>query len=233
MINLIAPILVVEDDSFMQQRLQAILLDIGYQVSDLFFKSSITEAQNDLDTQHIALALIDLGLPDGSGITIIDLLSKERPDIPILVISAWSTEEMIIEALQAGATGYILKERDDIELKVSIRSILKGGAPIDPFIARHILNKLPVKNNTATITSEQSLSTHSPQDLHEAQDVNLTEREHQILTLVASGLSNQEIAEHIFLSRHTVETHIRHVYRKLAVSNRTKAISKAREIGLI
>ena len=231
MINLIAPVLVVEDDSFMQQRLQAILLEIGYQVSDLFFKNSVTEAQNDLDAQHIALALIDLGLPDGSGITIIDLLSKERPDIPILVISAWSSEEMIIEALQAGATGYILKERDDIELKVSIRSILKGGAPIDPFIARHILNKLPVKANASDNTAGKSAGDDNAS--HESLEVNLTEREHQILTLVASGLSNQEIAEHIFLSRHTVETHIRHVYRKLAVSNRTKAVSKAREIGLI
>ena len=140
---------------------------------------------------------------------------------------------MIIEALQAGATGYILKERDDIELKVSIRSILKGGAPIDPFIARHILNKLPVKHNVADKSSASSTNNSNDASSHEAQDVNLTEREHQILTLVASGLSNQEIAEHIFLSRHTLETHIRHVYRKLAVSNRTKAISKAREIGLI
>ena len=168
MINLIAPVLVVEDDSFMQQRLQAILLEIGYQVSDLFFKNSVTEAQNDLDAQHIALALIDLGLPDGSGITIIDLLSKERPDIPILVISAWSTEEMIIEALQAGATGYILKERDDIELKVSIRSILKGGAPIDPFIARHILNKLPVKHNVADKSSASSTNNSNDASSHEA-----------------------------------------------------------------
>lgn len=230
MINLIAPVLVVEDDSFMQQRLQSILLDTGYKVDDLFIKSSVTEALNDTDTQSIALALIDLGLPDGNGITIIESLSNARPDIPILVISAWSTEQMIIEALQAGATGYILKERDDIELKVSIRSILKGGAPIDPFIARHILDKLPMKKSATDSPIKSSPTTDAAQELL---SINLTEREHQILSLVASGLSNQEIAEHIFLSKNTVETHIRHVYRKLAVSNRTKAISKAREIGLI
>ncbi len=225
MVPLIAPVLIVEDDSFMQQRLSAILVDIGYAAEDLQFMSSITEVQQHINYEQVALALIDLGLPDGNGIEIIEALSCTRSDIPILVISAWSTEQMIINALQAGATGYILKERDDIELKVSIRSVLNGGAPIDPFIARHILNKIPVQVNTPDLTADE-------QELAPETD-SLTEREYEILSLVASGLSNQEIADHIFLSRHTVETHIRHVYRKLAVTNRTKAINRAREIGLL
>ena len=226
MINLIAPVLIVEDDSFMQQRLRLILLDIGYADKDLHFMGSIAEVERLVDYKQVALALIDLGLPDGNGIVLIEKLSQLRAEIPVLVISAWSTENMIINALQAGATGYILKERDDIELKVSIRSVLKGGAPIDPFIARHILNKIPLQTDTPA----EAFTDKAGQELHA---VNLTQREHQILNLVASGLSNQEIANHIFLSRHTVETHIRSVYRKLAVTNRTKAISRAREMGLL
>lgn len=226
MINLIAPVLIVEDDSFMQQRLRLILLDIGYADKDLHFMGSIAEVERLVDYKQVALALIDLGLPDGNGIVLIEKLSQIRAEIPVLVISAWSTENMIINALQAGATGYILKERDDIELKVSIRSVLKGGAPIDPFIARHILNKIPLQTDTPA----EAVTDTAGQELHA---VNLTQREHQILNLVASGLSNQEIANHIFLSRHTVETHIRSVYRKLAVTNRTKAISRAREMGLL
>lgn len=226
MINLIAPVLIVEDDSFMQQRLRLILLDIGYADKDLHFMGSIAEVERLVDYRQVALALIDLGLPDGNGIVLIEKLSQLRAEIPVLVISAWSTENMIINALQAGATGYILKERDDIELKVSIRSVLKGGAPIDPFIARHILNKIPLQTDTPA----EAVTGTAGQELHA---VNLTQREHQILNLVASGLSNQEIANHIFLSRHTVETHIRSVYRKLAVTNRTKAISRAREMGLL
>ncbi|MFA5703624.1 MAG: response regulator transcription factor [Advenella sp.] len=226
MINLIAPVLIVEDDSFMQQRLRLILLDIGYADKDLHFMGSIAEVERLVDYKQVALALIDLGLPDGNGIVLIEKLSQIRAEIPVLVISAWSTENMIINALQAGATGYILKERDDIELKVSIRSVLKGGAPIDPFIARHILNKIPLQTDTPA----EAVTDKAGQELHA---VNLTQREHQILNLVASGLSNQEIANHIFLSRHTVETHIRSVYRKLAVTNRTKAISRAREMGLL
>lgn len=226
MVNLVAPVLIVEDDSVMQQRLRSILLDIGYADDTLQFTSSVADVKCHVDFTSIALALIDLGLPDGSGISIIESLSSARPDIPILVISAWSTEEMIIQALHAGATGYILKERDDLELKVSIRSILKGGAPIDPFIARYILNRIPMQEQA----SESATQLEKEEEKH---DVNLTEREHQILNLVALGLSNQEIANQIFLSRHTVETHIRHVYRKLAVTSRTKAVSRARTIGLL
>ncbi len=226
MVNLMAPVLIVEDDSVMQQRLRSILLDIGYADEALQFMSSVAEVERHVDYSQIALALIDLGLPDGNGIKIIESLSTIQVEIPILVISAWTTEAIIIKALQAGATGYILKERDDIELKVSIRSVLKGGAPIDPFIARHILSRLPLQIEVPTqaIPAAGSIEPHN---------IHLTGREHQILNLVATGLSNQEIANHIFLSRHTVETHIRRVYRKLAVTNRTKAVSRARTIGLL
>ncbi|WP_245592797.1 LuxR C-terminal-related transcriptional regulator [Advenella mimigardefordensis] len=226
MVNLMAPVLIVEDDSVMQQRLRSILLEIGYADEALQFMCSIADVKCHTDFSQIALALIDLGLPDGNGIDIIESLSAIRAEIPILVISAWSSEAMIINALQAGATGYILKERDDIELKVSIRSILKGGAPIDPFVARHILSRLPMQK-AAPIEAIPEASKD------EADSVNLTAREHQILNLVALGLSNQEIANQLFLSRHTVETHIRRVYRKLAVTNRTKAVSRARTIGLL
>ena len=226
MVDLTAPVLIVEDDRVMQQRLRSIMLDLGYADEVLQFMGSVAEVKSFIDYSQIALALIDLGLPDGSGIEIIESLSTIRAEIPILVISAWTTEEMIIHALQAGATGYILKERDDIELKVSIRSILKGGAPIDPFIARHILSRLPMQKEA----SKESTPNASQE---ETDSVNLTVREHQILSLVEQGLSNQEIANHIFLSRHTVETHIRRVYRKLAVTNRTKAVSRARTIGLL
>lgn len=226
MVNLMAPVLIVEDDSVMQQRLRSILLDIGYADDALQFMSSVAEVQSQVDYSQIALALIDLGLPDGHGIQIIESLSRIRTSIPILVISAWRTEAVIMSALQAGATGYILKERDDLELTVSIRNVLKGGAPIDPFIARHILSRIPLQ-------AEAPIELISDTENNEPLSANLTGREHQILNLVASGLSNQEIANQIFLSRHTVETHIRHVYRKLAVTNRTKAVSRARTIGLL
>lgn len=224
--QLLTPLLIVEDDVIMQRRLERIMVSIGYETEHLLIRSSIKEVKDSIDYQTLAMAFIDLGLPDGNGLTLISEISQAKPDIPIVVISSWSTESIIIQAIHSGANGYLLKERDDLELTVSIRSILKGGFPIDPSIARYILNQMaPPPKSTEKPSS-------TPQDA-DKENVSLTEREHQILNLVSLGLSNQEIADKIFLSRHTIETHIRHIYRKLTVNNRTKAVTKAREIGIL
>ena len=107
---------------------------------------------------------------------------------------------------------------------MSIRSILRGGAPIDPFIAREILKQIAVS---------ESISIIEPQVASEADRGLLTFREKEILNLVAQGLSNREIAEQLFVSRYTVESHIKHIYRKLSVTKRTKAVSTARSLGFL
>ena len=219
-----APVLVVEDEPLLQQRLHGVLLQLGYTSEALVFVASLTEARACLAVQPVALALVDLALPDGSGMALIEQMRADDPGMGILVVSAWSSEEAILGALRAGATGYVLKERDDIEVSLSIRSVLRGGAPIDPFIARRILDFLPQRQAATAL----SAAAH-PVPQEEA----LTEREVQILHLVAEGLSNREIAEQVSLSRYTVEGHIKHIYRKLAVSSRTKAVLKARERGLL
>ena len=165
-----------------------------------------------------ALALVDLALPDGSGMALIAQMRADDPGLGILVVSAWSSEEAILGALRAGATGYVLKERDDIEVSLSIRSVLRGGAPIDPFIARRILELLPASALAAPA---------------EASAEALSKREAEILQLVADGLSNREIAEQLFLSRYTVESHVKRIYRKLAVSSRMMAVQKARSQGVV
>lgn len=141
----------------------------------------------------------------------------------ILVISAWSTQESLFSAIKAGATGYVLKERDDVEVKLSIRSILRGGAPIDPFIAQEILKQI----------SAAVIPAVADQKIIDADMELLTSRETEILNLVAQGMSNREIAEQLFVSKYTVESHIKHIYRKLSVSKRTKAVSAARSLGLL
>ncbi|MCK9508614.1 MAG: response regulator transcription factor [Pigmentiphaga sp.] len=216
--DLPAPVLIVEDEPLLQERLRALLCQLGYAETDLIVAGSLREARDCLSAQTIKLALIDLMLPDGSGLTLISQLRSEDPNLGILVVSAWSSEESILSALRAGATGYVLKERDDIEVSMSIRSVLRGGAPIDPFIARRILELLPLLPKPP-----------NPSPPGEA----LSDREGQILQLVADGLTNREIAERLFLSRYTVETHIKRIYRKLAVSSRTMAVRTARERGVL
>lgn len=212
-----APVLVVEDEPLLQQRLRAVLLGLGYTTDALLFAATVGEARACLAQQPVGLALVDLQLPDGNGRELIAQLRADDPGLGILVVSAWSSEDAILGALRAGATGYVLKERDDLEVQLSIRSVLRGGAPIDPFIARRILELLPPfpAMLSAAAAPEEALS----------------ERESQILRLVADGLSNREIAEQIFLSRYTVESHVKRVYRKLAVSSRVSAVREARSRG--
>lgn len=218
---LAAPVLVVEDDPTVTQRLCALLLGMGYDASALLWAQSVQEARHLYLQEPIALALVDLGLPDGSGHTVITEMRAHDPALMILVISAWSTEEAILGALRAGATGYLLKERDDLELRLGIASTLRGGAPIDPFIAKRLMQEFSSAPAAASSPdSETALPT-------------LSAREHEILQLVAEGMTNREIAEHLHLSRYTVECHVKKIYQKLAVSSRTRAIHLARQHGLI
>lgn len=216
-LTLPSPVLVVEDNEQVRLRLDGLLQQLGYLPDALRFAASLAEARACAALQPVALALVDLGLPDGSGIDLIAEMRAASPDMPIVVISAWSTEDMILSALRAGAIGYVLKERDDVEVLLSLRSVLRGGAPIDPFVARRIIEEYRPKPAGQPDEPMEKLST----------------RESQILRLVADGLANREIAEHLCLSRYTVETHIKHIYRKLAVSSRTRAVVAARSRGLL
>ena len=225
-LSLPVPVIIVEDEPLIQKRLTDILINIGYSISDLYFAQNLAQANEQLQLYSASFALVDLGLPDGSGIDFIETLKDYDPTITILVISAWSTEDSILNALSAGATGYVLKERDDLEVSLSIRSVLRGGAPIDPFIAQKILKQLQFneKKSVNKSLSDSKLTNNN--------DV-LSKRELGILELVAQGLSNKEIADQLTLSRYTVESHIKHIYRKLAVCNRAKAIDTARNLGIL
>ncbi|WP_086203331.1 response regulator transcription factor [Acinetobacter silvestris] len=225
-LKLPVPVIIVEDEPLIQIRLKQILFDIGYKPEDLYFAQSKALANKLLSEHSVSFALVDLGLPDGNGIEVIETLKSQNPTIAILVISAWSTEDSILNALASGATGYILKERDDIEVALSIRSVLRGGIPIDPFIAQKILKKFQFNEKTPPIQNKEEIKPQHENDL-------LSAREHEVLTLVAQGLSNKEIATHISLSRYTVESHIKNIYRKLAVCTRTKAIDTARNLGFL
>ena len=231
-----SPVLVVEDEPLLQQRLHGILRQLGYASDALLHAASLGDARACLASQPVSLALVDLMLPDGSGLDLIAQMRAESPDMGILVVSAWSSEEAILSALRAGATGYVLKERDDIEVSMSIRSVLRGGAPIDPFMARRILQLLPLGDVTAArapVTAAEVAPATPAMTLTTAQGETLSDREGQILRLVADGLTNREIAERFFLSRYTVESHIKRIYRKLAVSSRTMAVRAGRARGVI
>lgn len=217
-----SPVLILEDEPLVQNRFYEIFTRLGYQKDQLYFSQTIKQAKTLYQQQTFAFVLVDLGLPDGTGLDFIHFLHELGTSVPIMVISAWSSSETIFQALASGATGYVLKERDDIEIILAIRSILRGGSPIDPFIATHILKHM---------SSEKVTAPNSTKNIEAG--IKLSSREQQILTLVADGNSSREIAELIHISRFTVECHIKNIYQKLSVNSRTKAISLAKKIGLL
>ena len=221
----LSPSLVVEDDPAMRERLGRVLSMLGCDGPQIAWADSIATAKNMLDAQSFGIALVDIGLPDGSGVELIGWMQATHPKVPAVVISAWRTEDTIFAALRAGAIGYLLKERDDLELSIALRSIEQGGAPIDPAIARHILGWLAAR--------QPSLPAVAAADAPAPLPVALTPRERKILELVAQGLSNRDMAESLSISRLTVECHTKNIYRKLAVTSRTEAVYQARRHGLL
>lgn len=227
----LAPVLIVDDDANVRVRLAHILGRLGVGIDAIRHAADIAAAKRELETRPFALVLIDIGLPDGSGIALIEWMHRCEPAIAAtaVVISSFATQDLIVQALHAGATGYLLKEREDAEIIASLRSIERGGAPIDPFVAKHILRLVasapaaakPEANETAS--AKAGANPFAP----------LTRREEEILQLVAQGLISREIAEQLSRSTLTIEGHIKSIFRKLHVNTRTQAIYQARSLGLL
>ncbi|MBS0427562.1 MAG: response regulator transcription factor [Proteobacteria bacterium] len=220
----LSPALVVDDEEAMQRRLGAVLESVGCPASHIVRAHSVAQARDRIADHRFGVVLVDIGLPDGSGTELIGWMRTHRPQVPAVVVSAWRTEEVIVGALRAGAIGYLLKERDDLELALALRSIERGGAPIDPFIARRILALLPPAASGAAAAAVSRETAPAP---------SLSGREKEILRLVAQGLSNREMAEMLSISRLTVECHTKNIYRKLVVGSRTEAVFQARRHGLL
>jgi DNA-binding NarL/FixJ family response regulator len=214
----LASVLIVEDDDSAQRRLLRLTSEVAGPDAQVEAVSDLSAARSRLSTQSFVLALVDMQLPDGNGVELIGWMQRHVPQTQAVVVSAWAEEDAILAAIRAGAIGYLLKSSDDAELAMFLRILQRGGAAIDPVIARRILTLLP-----------QAAATPTPEDNENL----LTARESEVLGLVARGLSNREIAQVTQLSRLTIESHTRNIYRKLAVGSRTEAVFEARSIGLL
>lgn len=211
----LAPALIVDDDPAMRLRLRHLLERVAPDGPAPTQAASLCQARDILERFQPCFALVDIGLPDGSGVDLIEHLRQTQPQVQCVVVSAWGLESVVLSALRAGAIGYLLKEREDDELAMALRGIQRGGSSIDPSVALHVLRLL------APPPSQQEEA--SP----------LSEREHEILVLVSRGYSNREIAELTTLSRFTIEDYTKSIYRKLAVRSRTAAVFEAQAKGLL
>ena len=167
------------------------------------------------------LALIDLGLPDGSGVDVVTKLRDVQPDAQSVVVTIHDDDEHLFPALQAGAFGYILKEQARELITEQLQRISQGEPPLSPSIARRVMAYFSAKAKP----SQQSSANAMPV-------VNLTDRESEVLLRVAKGYTLPEIGVQLGLSRHTIADYVKQIYRKLNVSSRAEAALEAQRLGL-
>ncbi|HEX5805623.1 MAG TPA: response regulator transcription factor [Macromonas sp.] len=165
--------------------------------------------------------LVDLGLPDGRGEDMLRQLAVSKPDAELLVFTVFGDETRLISALQMGATGYVLKGCSSVELIDAIEQIREGGAPISPLLARMLLKKF---RRSDVLTGSVPVPVEVPV---------LSERENEVLKLVAQGYVSKEIATRLGIGPSTVSTHIKSLYKKLAVHTRVQVVAVAQARGLI
>ncbi|GAA0496816.1 response regulator transcription factor [Pigmentiphaga sp. GD03639] len=213
-------ILLTEDDGPIRERLARIIGE--WPEANLCAAcANLEETLIAIGANEIDLLITDLNLPDGSGIDAIRFLAKRQPKAEAMVISILADERSVLDAIEAGAAGYLLKDADSIDLLDAIRDVMAGRSPISSRIARVLVRRLAEQGHAAGNAGKT------------ADKPILTEREMDILWGIAKGFTYGELADKLAISRQTVPVHIRNIYRKLQATNRSEAVFEASRLGLI
>jgi len=178
--------------------------------SDNFSCIGYAEAESAIENLYFdkpEVVLMDVNLPGISGIEATKILKEKFPKLQILMFTIYENNQNVFDALEAGASGYILKQTKPAELLEAILEIHNGGAPMSSQIAKMVVNSFQKKNLADT-------------------EAELSEREHEILMLLTAGFRNKEVAEKLSISLSTVKSHVYSIYQKLHVSSRVEAVNK-------
>jgi len=186
----------------------------------VFFDASrVNGALAIIAKEQIDVALIDLGLPDGSGVDVVAALREAQPKAQAVVVTIHDDDDHLFPALQAGAFGYVLKDQSEAVIVDQFRRMSQGEPPLSPAIARRVMAHF----------ASRSSARERPRNVPH---VVLTDRENEVLLRVAKGYTLPEIAVQLNLSRHTISDYVKQIYRKLNVSSRAEAALEAQRLGL-
>lgn len=163
------------------------------------------------------VVLMDLRMPGGGGVAAIAELARRRPRCRVLVLTTYDTDSDTLPAIEAGATGYLLKDTPRDELFEAVRAAAENRTVLSPAVASRLVSRM--RGAAATDVAPEGRP--------------LSAREHEVLTLVARGTTNREIARALFVSEATVKTHLAHLYAKLGVNDRAAAVAAAYERGIL
>jgi DNA-binding NarL/FixJ family response regulator len=178
--------------------------------------ATLASARSWFKRRQADLLLVDLGLPDGSGLTLMREVHQRWPQCDMLVVSMFGDEVNVVASIEAGAVGYVHKDDEAADIAETLLAVKGGASPISPMIARHLLLRMrPSAPEPAAVA------------------VSLSPREQEVLQHIARGLAYAEIARLQGVTVHTVQTHIKKLYGKLAVHSRSEAVFEANRLGLL
>ena len=209
-------VLVVEDDTDFLARFCG-FVSAADDLSLVGGASTLAEARQLIERQAPDVLLTDLGLPDGSGIDLIRLAKERHPDCDAMVATVFGDEAHVIQSIEAGASGYLLKDSAAEDIAEQVRRLHAGGSPISPVIARRLLARFQAP---------------APADKPAAK-ADLSARELEVLGLITKGFTFDEISRLLAVSPHTVSTYVKRIYGKLQVGSKTEAVYEARKLGLV
>ena len=205
-------ILIVDDHTLVRDGLNTILSrQPDFEV--------VGEASNGREATELArtvnpdVILMDLRMPEMSGVEAMRAIGAESPDIKIIVLTTFDTDEYIFDAVEAGAKGYLLKDTSREELFNAVRAVCRGESQIEPGVAARLISRF------------QELSRQGPDTL--------SDREVEVLQLIARGSANRQIAEELLISESTVKTHVANIFSKMNVRHRTQAVTEGLQRGII
>lgn len=215
-------ILLLEDLPEIRAWLKALALQVfpDAQISEA---SRIHDALELVNAVRFDVAMLDLGLPDGSGVEVVQALREKQPEAQSVVVTIHEDDDHLFPALQAGAFGYLLKEQTREQLSEQLQRISQGEPPLSPSIARRVIQYF---------TTQARQQQHMSEPDNVTPHVQLTDRENEVLLRVAKGFTLPEIGVQLNLSRHTIADYVKQIYRKLNVSSRAEAALEAQRLGL-
>lgn len=217
-------ILVVDDHTLVREG-TAKMLELAGEFEVIGQASAAREALDKIKELNPDVVLMDIKMPGINGIEATRMIKAEWPEVEVIILSMYDEDEYVVEAVKAGATGYLLKDSSQDDLARAIRIVHSGGSLIQPGLARKVLKEFAhLARESAGGGSGQPRQTL----LRE-----LSDREVEVLQYVAEGKSNKEIADTLMISEKTVKAHLRSIFRKLEVGDRAQAVAHAMRKGLV
>lgn len=214
-------VIFVENDPNVRLRLQRAISGLA-DIHEIGSAATYREADALVSQFKFQMLIVDLDLPDGFGLDLIRRTAANMPEVDIMVLANANDDPHVVSAIESGVTGYVLKTEIENSLVSAIRLLAAGGSPVSPEVAKSVLRAL---RTYTTHTIEKTTAPIQPNPL--------SERETEILQLLAKGMSFNEIGDILTISPHTVTAHIKKIYRKLQVHSRGEAVYEAAQMGLI